>query len=210
MPELDARVDAYVARAPEFAQPILEHFRSLVHQACPDVVETIKWGMPSFDYKGPYCSMAAFKRHCSFGFWKAALLDDGVAAGSTVTESKAMNWGAPGSDPIPAKITSLQDLPTKSAILRILKAAKKLNDDGIKVPTIAKTKPIPAMPTDFKRALAAIASANERFANMSPSQQREYLEWILGAKRPETRAQRIATATEWIAEGKTRNWKYQK
>lgn len=210
MPQLDPRVDAYIASAPEFAQPILVHFRSLVHQACPDVVETIKWGMPSFEYKGPYCSMVAFKKHCGFGFWKAALLDDGVLDGSGTKELKAMNWGAPGSDPIPAKVTSLQDLPKKAALLRLLKAAKKLNDEGIKVPTSATTKPKPEMPPDFKRALAETASAKEHFAKMSQSQQREYLEWILEAKRPATRAQRIATATEWIAEGKSRNWKYQK
>ncbi len=206
MPQIDARVDAYIAAAPEFAQPILEHFRSLVHQACPEVVETIKWGMPSFDYKGPYCSMAAFKKHCAFGFWKAALLSDGVVE----PNAKAMNWGAPGSDPIPAKITSLQDLPNKTAVLRLLKTAKNLNDDGVKVPTAINTKPKLEMPADFKKALASDKSANANYKKMTPSQQREYLEWILDAKRPETRAQRIATAVEWIAEGKTRNWKYQK
>ncbi len=210
MPHLDPRIDAYIANAADFARPILEYFRELVHQACPDVVETIKWGMPSFDYKGPLCSMVAFKRHCSVGFWKAALLDDAVENTPGGTESKAMNWGAPGSDPIPAKITSLKDLPSKTALLRLLKKAKRLNDDGIKVPQPIKTKPKLETPPDFQKALAVNKSAKTCFAKMTAAQQRDYLEWILDAKRPATRAQRIATAVEWIAEAKTRNWKYQK
>lgn len=210
MPEIDPRVDAYINHAAEFAQPILKHFRGLVHQACPEVVETIKWGMPSFEYKGPYCSMVAFKKHCSFGFWKAALLDDGNPTGPNRGDAKAMNWGAPGSDPIPAKISSLKDLPSKTAILRLLKKAKQLNEAGIKVPLEMRAKPKLAAPPDFNKALTAKAAAKKCFAKMTESQQRDYVEWILDAKRPETRAQRVETAVAWIAEGKTRNWKYQK
>lgn len=210
MPQIDPRIDAYIENAAEFSRPILEYFRGLVHQACPDVVETIKWGMPSFEYKGPFCSMVAFKRHCSVGFWKAALLDDAVGNTPGGKEFKAMNWGAPGSDPIPAKLCSLKDLPSKSALLRLLKKAKRLNDDGVKVPKPITTKPNLEMPPDFKKALASNKLAKANFAKMTVAQQRDYLEWILEAKRPETRAQRIATAVEWIAEAKTRNWKYQK
>ncbi|MBL8890244.1 MAG: YdeI/OmpD-associated family protein [Planctomycetaceae bacterium] len=210
MPEVDSRVDAYIDNAAEFAQPILRHFRALVHQACPDVVETIKWGMPSFEYKGPYCSMVAFKKHCSFGFWKAALLDDGNSSSSDRGALKSMNWGAPGSDPLPAKISSLKDLPSKTSMLRLLKKAKRLNDEGIKVPHEILAKPKRAIPPDFNKALTAKAATKKRFAEMTEAQQRDYIEWIIGAKRPETRAQRIATAVAWVSEGKTRNWKYQK
>jgi hypothetical protein len=75
MGEKLAGVDAYIARAATFAQPILKHLRATVHNACPEVEEALKWGMPFFVYRGsPLCSMAAFKQHCSFGFWKAALV----------------------------------------------------------------------------------------------------------------------------------------
>ncbi|MDP1560753.1 MAG: YdeI/OmpD-associated family protein [Pirellulaceae bacterium] len=210
MPQIDPRIDAYIENSAEFSRPILEYFRGLVHQACPDVVETIKWGMPSFEYKGPFCSMAAFKRHCSVGFWKAALMDDAVGNAPGGKETKAMNWGAPGSDPIPAKISSIKDLPSKTVLLRLLKKAKRLNDDGVKVPKLTEIKPKLESPPDFKKALASNQLAKACFAKMSVAQQRDYVEWILEAKRPETRAQRIATAVEWIAEAKTRNWKYQK
>jgi uncharacterized protein YdeI (YjbR/CyaY-like superfamily) len=177
-----------------------------VHKGCPDADETIKWGMPSFEYKGPFCSMAAFKQHCVFGFWKAALLEESQD-GSTAA---AMNWGAHGRDPIPARITSKADLPSDAAILRLIRRAAKLNDDGIKVPKQSKPrKPLP-MPREFAAALAKSKPASKVFAAFSPSAQREYIEWISEAKRDDTRDKRIATAIEWIAEGKQRNWKYMK
>jgi hypothetical protein len=57
-------------------------------------------------------------------------------------------------------------------------------------------------------ALRRSAKAKAAFDGLSPSHRREYVEWIVEAKRPETRQRRIATAIEWIAEGKPRNWKY--
>jgi hypothetical protein len=70
----DPRIDDYIAKSQDFARPILEHLRDLVHKACPEVEETMKWSFPHFDYKGMMCSMAAFKQHCAFGFWKASLI----------------------------------------------------------------------------------------------------------------------------------------
>ncbi|MBU6412813.1 MAG: YdeI/OmpD-associated family protein [Planctomycetes bacterium] len=202
----DPRIDAYIAKAAPFAQPILQRFRSLVHKACPDVQETIKWGMPSFEYKGPFCSMAAFKKHCVFGFWKAALLDESQKD----SDAAAMNWGAPGRDPIPARIESDADLPSDATILRLIRKAAKLNDEGVKVPLQRKVrKPLP-LPRDFAAAIAKSKTASKVFAEFSPSCKREYIEWITEAKREETRSNRIATAVEWIAEGKQRNWKYMK
>ncbi|HRP62097.1 MAG TPA: YdeI/OmpD-associated family protein [Phycisphaerales bacterium] len=208
MPTKDPRVDAYIEKSADFAKPILKKLRALVHKGCPEVTETIKWGMPAFDYKGGFCGMAAFKQHCSFGFWKAALLDDGK--GSKTEDDKAMSWGARGSISIPAKITSLEDLPSDAKFLTLIKKAKKLNDDGVKVPKEkAAKKPLP-MPSDFAAALKKTKGAIANFEKMSPSCKREYIEWVIEAKRDETRQNRIATAVEWIAEGKSRHWKYQK
>lgn len=76
MPITNPRVDAYVKKAEPFAQPILKHIRKFVHKAYPEIEETIKWSFPHFDHKGTVCSMASFKKHCAFGFWKAAIMKD--------------------------------------------------------------------------------------------------------------------------------------
>jgi len=209
MGKMDPRVDAYIAKTAEFAQPILNHLRALVHRGCPDVEETIRWGMPMFDYQGPLCSMAAFKKHCVFGFWKADLLDDATGpTQSAPQESKATNWGAPSSEPVLSKLVSRQDLPKDAVLLRYIKRACKLNEQGIKVPKKTKA-PLP-VPPQFAAALKKAKTAKAHFDKMSPSHRREYLEWIGEAKRAETRDKRITTAIEWLTEGKSRNWKYEK
>jgi uncharacterized protein YdeI (YjbR/CyaY-like superfamily) len=202
----DPRVDAYIDKAADFAKLILKRLRTLVHKGCPEVQETIKWGMPSFDYKGPFAGMAAFKQHCVFGFWKAAILfDDAKASGH-----EKFTWGAPGRDPIPAKITSVDDLPSDAKIIALIKKAAKLNDEGVKVPKAKTAKKALDMPPDFAAALKKANGATANFEKFPPSHKREYIEWIVEAKKDETRQKRIATAVEWIADGKSRNWKYQK
>lgn len=204
----DPRIDAYIAKSAPFAQPVLKKLRSLVHKGCPGVVENIKWGMPAFEYKGPFCGMAAFKNHCVFGFWKAALLFSNDTKSSK--SEKAMSWGAPGRDPIPACINGVKDLPSDAKILALIKKAKKLNDDGVKVPRVTKKrKPLP-MPADFAAALKRSKTAAANFEAFSPSCKREYIEWITEAKTDDTRDRRMATALEWIADGKSRHWKYHK
>jgi uncharacterized protein YdeI (YjbR/CyaY-like superfamily) len=193
------RTDAYIARAADFAKPILAHFRSLVDEACPDATETIKWGTPSWEYAGsPLCSMAAFKQHCSFGFWKANLL---------VLNGKPLGIGADGQL---SRIRSTTELPSRSTLIKLIKQAAKLNADGVKASVMSgrtPRQPLP-VPDDLARALAGNRKARDTFNNFPPSHQREYVEWIIEAKREETRAQRLATALEWLVEGKPRNWKY--
>jgi uncharacterized protein YdeI (YjbR/CyaY-like superfamily) len=193
----DPRVDAYISKSAPFAQPILKHIRDAVHTGCPDVEETIKWNVPSFEYKGPFCGMAGFKKHVMFGFWKHALLKDMIPKGG---ERWFGDYG---------RIESIEDAPTKAAIVKLVKAAKKLNDDGVKVPRMAaKKKPPVKVPPDFKTALKNAPKAAPAFEAFSPSHKREYVEWITEAKTTETRARRVAQAIEWIGEGKSRNWKY--
>jgi uncharacterized protein YdeI (YjbR/CyaY-like superfamily) len=211
----DPRVDDYIARKAEFAQPILKHLRELVHKGCPEVTETIKWGMPAFEYKGPFCGMAAFKKHCVFGFWKSALLfdekpDTKAAKNGRGHSTDTLTWGARGRDPIRACITSVKDLPSDAVIIKTIKQARKLNDDGIKLPAKkTKRKPLP-MPKEFAAALKKNKTANANFEAFSPSCKREYIEWIVEAKTDATRQKRLDTAVEWIADGKQRHWKYQK
>jgi hypothetical protein len=191
----DRRIDAYIDNAADFARPILIRLRSVVHSACPEVVETLKWRMPSFEYKGLLCGMAAFQQHCTFGFWKHELV---------VGKGERAAMGSFG------RITSLEDLPSKSELTRMVKKAMQLNDDGVKVVREKRAPKAIAMHPALKKALAGNAKARTNFAAFSPSQKREYLEWIAEAKGDDTRQRRLADAVAWIAQGKPRNWKYVK
>ena len=196
----DKRVDDYISKSAEFAKPILNHLRQLVHEACPNVQETMKWSFPHFDYKGMMCSMASFKQHCAFGFWKTALMKD-------AKEMIGKNEYAMGHL---GKIMSLKDLPPDKKITSWIKEAAKLNDDDVKLPERKKSiaKKEIEIPDAFQKALIRNKAAATTFRNFSPSHKYEYLEWITEAKTDETRNKRIATAIEWLAEGKSRNWKY--
>ena len=198
MGQKDKRIDAYIARKPEFARPILKHLRAVVHAACPGVQENLKWGMPAFEYHGLLCSMAAFQQHTTFGFWKGKLIVD---ANGQDLESAMGQFG---------RITSVKDLPAKRVLAGYVKKAMALNEAGTTVKRTVKPKPALRMPADFKAALVKHRAALAAFEGFSPSAKRDYLEWVLEAKQAATRAKRIATAVGWIAEGKRRNWKYEK
>jgi uncharacterized protein YdeI (YjbR/CyaY-like superfamily) len=195
----DPRIDAYIAKSPEFAQPILTHLRAVVHEACPTVEETTKWSAPHFDYYGMMCGMAAFKEHCAFGFWKASLvLDDKNAK----AQDAMGHFG---------RITSVADLPPKKTLVGYIKKAMALNEQGVPVkrPSKRPKKPL-AVPGYFMTALKKNKKALATFEGFSPSHKRDYVEWITEAKTEETRDRRLASAVEWMAEGKPRNWKYMK
>jgi uncharacterized protein YdeI (YjbR/CyaY-like superfamily) len=197
MPTRDPRVDAYIANSADFAKPILVHLRDVVHLTCPQVEETLKWKMPTFMYHGMLCGMAAFKQHCTFGFWKHALVVGEEQAG----DAQAMGQFG--------RIARIADLPSKKILAGYIKKAMQLNEDGVKAPrATSKRKPAPRVSDDLAAALKKNRKAAATFAAFSPTNQREYIEWITEAKREETRAKRLATAVEWMAEGKIRNWKY--
>lgn len=201
----DPRVDAYILKAQPFAKPVMKHLRKLIHQAVPEVQETIKWGMPSFDYKGPFVSFAAFKQHCVFGFWKSSLLNDPKGY---LGERKAHGGEAMGNL---GRIESLKDLPPDKAIIDFLKQAKKLNDDGVKVAPRKKKEAVELeIPDYFTKALKRNKIAAKHFEAFSASKKKDYVEWLTEAKTDATREKRLDTAMEWIAEGKPRHWKYQK
>ncbi len=203
MPTIDPRIDLYIYNAADFARPILLHLRELIHVACPDVEEKIKWSFASFDYKGPMCSMASFKQHCAFGFWKASLMKDKTLAANAKSESAMGHYG---------KITSLKDLPPDKKIIAHIKEAMMLNERGIKLPpkkvTTAKKEIV--VPDYFLKQLKKNKKALITFKAFSPSHKREYIEWIIEAKADETKNRRMNKAIEWMSEGKSRNWKYMK
>src|ERR1700758_4406660 len=186
MPKKDPRIDAYIDKAQPFAQPILKHYRKLVHQACPDVQETIKWSFACFDYKGPFTSMAAFKQHCAFGFWKAVLMKDG----KNLEANQENSMGHLG------KITSLEDLPSDKIIIGYLKEAMKLNESGAKLPPRKKITETTALPEPayLKTAIRKNKKAQEQWKIFTPGKKKEYITWLTEAKTEETRNKRMAQA----------------
>src|ERR1700722_17229673 len=194
MPKKDPRIDAYIAKASDFAKPILKHIRKLVHTACPQVEETVKWNMPFFTHNGILVAMGAFKEHCAFVFWKRKLI---------------FGKNAPVVRPFPpfGRITSLADLPADKLLLGYIRKAVELNEADIKKSPSPKRKV--TVPDYFQAALEKNKKALAKFEKMSPSHKGEYVEWVADAKREETRARRIKKALKTLGEGKSLHWKYQ-
>ncbi len=210
MPVTDPRVDAYIERSAPFAQPILRHLRQVVHDACPDVEETIKWGFPNFTRGGLIlCHMASFRQHCAFGFWQ----------GSRIVEDAAERENAMGQF---GRVTGVDDLPAADVLAGYGRRAAELREEeaaakrggkkgsAASAPTKRAPRPELPVPEQVARALDADARARATFDAFPPSHRREYVEWINEAKTDATRERRIAQMLEWLAEGKPRNWKYMK
>jgi len=201
------RVDAYLAKVRPFALPIMEYLRELIHKGCPGVEESIKWSRPFFEYRGAIlCNLSAFKEHCSFGFW-------GEEIGAVLREAGVVQEGGMGSL---GRITNIKDLPPRKQMLGLIRQAAAFIDSGEYTSPIAARRKVvkpPKLPVEAPSELLAALKKSKKaaavFAAFSPSCKREYIDWIADAKRQETREKRIATAVEWIAEGKQRNWKYQ-
>jgi uncharacterized protein YdeI (YjbR/CyaY-like superfamily) len=195
MPSRDPRVDEYIGKAAAFAQPILNHLREIAHKACPQIQETMKWSRPHFEYNGLVFGMSAFKQHCALHF----------RFGSELFGNNDTAMGQFG------RITSLKDLPGKRELTSYIRKVVALNNAGVKPVRAKAVAPLPlVVPDDFAAALAADARATKAFDAFSPSNRREYVEWILEAKAAATREKRIRTSLEWLADGKTRNWRYTK
>jgi uncharacterized protein YdeI (YjbR/CyaY-like superfamily) len=197
MGKRDPRVDAYIAKQPDFAKPVLAYLRDVVHQGCPDCEESIKWGAPAFSHNGLIGIMAAFKEYAAFNLWKGTLI---VGPGGKSLEAA----GSLG------KIRTVSDLPPKAELIGYVKKAVELNEKGVKAPPkrAGPKKAIP-MPPDLKAALAKNKKAKTTYDAFSPSHKREYVEWITTAKGADTRERRVKQAVDWMAEGKPRMWKYQ-
>lgn len=196
MAKRDKRTDAYIAKSAPFAKPILKHLRKVVHDTCPKAVEVTKWGMPAFDYHGLLCSMAAFKGHCTFGFWKAQLMKDPEGI---LRKEAAGHFG---------KITSVRDLPRTATLKAYLREAMALNVGEVKTPRKSAPAKLVKAPTYFMNALKKNKKALATYQQFSNTNKKDYVEWVTEAKTEETRTRRLETSIAWMAEGKIRNWKY--
>ena len=197
MKNTNPAVDSYIERAAPFARPILDRLRKLFHQACPEIEEKIKWGAPSFEHKGMVGGFAAFKHHVTFGFWRQDVLPDP----KRLFKSK----GPLGS----GRVTDASQLPSDAVLLEYIRRAVGLNEKGAPPRAKARSKPPVRVPEFFLAALRKNKKALATFEAFPPSHKREYVEWIAEAKQDETRERRLATAVEWMARGKSRNWKYE-
>jgi uncharacterized protein YdeI (YjbR/CyaY-like superfamily) len=193
----DPRVDAYIARAQPFARPILEHVRKRVHAVVPEVEETLKWSAPSFTLRGKILlMMAAFKAHAALNFWRGQELRGEKAEADVMGQF--------------GKLTSVADLPPDSELEALIRKAAELTASAPAPPKVKHApKPPPELHPEFAAALKAAPKAKATLDGFPPSARRDYLEWVAEAKQPATRAKRIATAVEWLNEGKRRHWKYQ-
>ena len=194
----DPRVDAYIEKAPEYARPILSYMRQVIHEGCPEVQETIKWSAPFFDHHGVMCGIAAFKEYCAFNFWKGPL----VLGTDTAHADSAGQLG---------RIYTVADLPPREVFVGYIRKAAQLNEEGVKVEKPKReAKAAAEVPAVLTAALEGNPTARAAFDAFSPSQRRDYVEWLTDAKSDATRERRLAQAIEWIAEGKPRHWKYQR
>lgn len=202
-PGRNPKIDEYLDRAEEFAKPILTHLRSLIHAACPEVTEELKWGNPHFDYRGEMmCIFAAYTKHCSFSFWKDALMDD---------PRLKVSSDLPAAKRFMGKLTAVEDLPSDSELIGWIKEAMALNEQGVKLPPRKSEGPkVVGIPEAFSERLATNPEVKAIFEGKSASFQKEYNVWIGEAKTDATRDKRIEEALAWIADGKSRFWKYSK
>jgi uncharacterized protein YdeI (YjbR/CyaY-like superfamily) len=192
MKNTSAEVDRYIEKAAPFARPILERIRAAFHKAHPGVTETMKWSVPHFEYKGVLGNMAAFKEHVAWGFWKGSLMNE------TLGERRL-------------KVHSLEELPKERDMVAYVREAVRLNEEGVKVERAPRVERGEAeVPSDLAAALKKSAAAKKTFDTFPPSHRREYIEWITEAKQDATRQKRLAQTIEWLAEGKSRNWKYER
>ncbi len=190
----DTRVDADILRAEPFARPILRTLRSAVHDACPGVTETIKWRMPFFLHEGPLCFMAAFRRHCAFGFWRGSRV-------MHAAPGRAQALGQLG------RMASMEDLPTRRTLLALVRRAVRVNAAGVRSPTRGRParRPAPRVPAYLRRELAARPRAHATYLALPPSGRRDFIDWLASAKRAETRARRLARTVELLTAGRARD-----
>lgn len=193
-------VDEYIENAAEFAQPILTRLRKAFHDACPELREEIKWGIPYFCRNGLVAGMAAFQSHVSFGFWRSREMDDPEELFDRGPKASMCN----------VRIQSTKDIPAKKVLTAYVKQAVALDDTPKKAASKATKKPAPKAPADLMAALKKNKKALATYEGFPPSKKRDYVDWITEAKREATREKRLAQAVEWMAEGKSRNWKYEK
>ncbi len=195
-------VDEYIEKSPDFAKPILTYLREMIHEVCPDAEEAIKWKFPAFMYKGKIlCSITAFKQYCSLGFWLHQEMKTLQEIETTAEKSSMFSLG---------KVTCIEDLPSKPQLKRAIREAMELTDMGVTMKKAPPSKAEMDVPDYFQTALNARPKAKEIFEKASPSFRKEYIAWVTEAKTEATRNKRLEQSLEWIAEGKGRNWKYQK
>lgn len=203
MAKLNPKVTEYIAKSADFAKPILNHLRELIHSTCPDADEDIKWGTPHYAYKGDHlCMMAGFKNHCSFSLYKAEMMKD-KAIQDSIKAGKKFGYMD--------KVKSIDELPAKKVLLAYIKEAMVINESGVKKARPKTDKPkLVELPDYFAKALKANVKANKVFNEKSNSFRKEYIVWITDAKTDETRQKRMEQSLEWIADEKGRFWQYEK
>ncbi|WP_228376125.1 YdeI/OmpD-associated family protein [Chryseobacterium sp. BLS98] len=202
MEKYSPKIDAYIEKSQDFAKPVLQYIRETVHEFCPDAEETMKWSFPNFTYKGKIlCAMASFKQHCTFGFWLEKEMKTMNEITRDIEKNSMFSLG---------KIAKIEDLPSRTLLRKAIAEAMELTDMGVTVKKTTPSKVETEVPDYFQDALEKNKKALAVFEKGSPSFRKEYINWITEAKTETTRNKRMEQSLEWLAEGKSRNWKYEK
>ena len=198
------KVDDYILKSASFSQPILYKMRAIIEEAETHIEETIKWGFPCFTFQNKIiCSFSAYKNHCVFRFWQGASLEDsdGILAKVGETEMGELS-----------KIKKIEDLPDSEVLAKYIREAIELSQKGSAKKPMTKEKKLTVdlKSVDLPEIFSSFPNQAEKFDSFSPSHRKEYISWIYEAKTDETKLKRIKTMMEWLLEGKSRNWKYEK
>jgi len=197
------KVDAYILNTAPFAQPILNELRATLETAEPELEETIKWGFPCFTFQSKLiCSFSAYKNHCVFRFWQGSNLKDSAGILTKVGETEMGEL---------SKIKNLEDLPNSEILINYIREAIELSKKKSTKTIVSEKKiTIDLKSYDLQEIFSSFPKQAEKFDTFSPSHRKEYISWINEAKTEDTKLKRIKTMMEWLLEGKSRNWKYEK
>jgi hypothetical protein len=191
----------WLETCPDFSQPLAEQVVEWILAWEPDLKESIKWNMLCFSGRKLVCGLSACKHHLGITFFRGTELPD---------PAKLFNEGGENNTNIRSLRLTKLDGFNAVAFRELLHAAVALDADPMIPPAPkVKRKPWP-MPKFFKEALAMKQhrAAAENFRQLSPTCQREYLVWLTMAKRPETRAKRLAQTLAALRAG--RKWAQRK
>ncbi|MBP2029501.1 uncharacterized protein YdeI (YjbR/CyaY-like superfamily) [Methanohalophilus levihalophilus] len=106
----------------------------------------------------------------------------------------------------PRKEGSVWSEANKEIARNMIKQGKMTEAGFEKLGNALNEKPVPekpiTMPADMKKELMNYEKAWENFSAFAPSYQKNYIRWVLDAKREETRAKRIKSVVERARENK--------
>lgn len=193
-PNASSEILAYIESMPEFSKSICIKLRSIILSADKNITEDWKWG-PNYFLDGMLCGFSGFKHHVKLTFYN----------GSAMKNSKGLfNHCVDNEFNRSIKYTDAGEVDAK-AIREYIKDSIQVNRNGFK--RIVTDKEI-KVPVDLLDALSQNKKATSFFDALSYGYKKDFVEWVISAKRPETRQDRIAKTVLMCGENRKMNDKY--